>query len=78
MQLLNGSDEMSGRVEIYHDGRWGTICRTFFNDDAATVVCRMLGFLYVNHHSQSLFQLLTAYLEKNFFVLLTGKTLINF
>ena len=45
---------MQGRVEIYHDGQWGTICRTFFNDMAASVVCRMLGYMYVFCQSLSL------------------------
>ena len=33
-----------GRVEIFHDGYWGTICDDNFRDASADVVCRQLGF----------------------------------
>jgi|GEM_PF-3319880 len=35
-----------GLVEVFHDGRWGTICDDRFdqNDAGAGVVCRMLGY----------------------------------
>jgi len=31
VHLTNGNDRFEGRVEVYYDGRWGTVCSNFFN-----------------------------------------------
>ena len=42
---LNGADiEYGGRVEVFHQGMWGRICRNEWGIDDAKVVCRQLGF----------------------------------
>lgn len=33
-----------GRLEIYYDGTWGTVCNNGLNDVAAKVACNGLGF----------------------------------
>jgi len=55
---LIGSSSSSGRLEIFHNGQWGTVCAPWpywFKDSSATVVCRMLGFENGTAHYKAAF-----------------------
>ncbi|PIK45770.1 putative deleted in malignant brain tumors 1 protein-like [Apostichopus japonicus] len=44
VRLVNGTTDYEGRIEIFLNGAWGTICDDSWGKDEADVACRQLGY----------------------------------
>lgn len=44
---LSSGNVISGRLEIFHRGQWGTVCKHGFDNVDAMVVCGQIGIRWV-------------------------------
>ena len=44
MRLRDGTNQSEGRLEVFYNGTWGTVCDDSFGIHAVQVACRQLGY----------------------------------
>ena len=62
IRLQGGNYSNEGRVEVYCNGQWGTICSTGFGYTDANTICKQLG--YDSYYSMQYLSLYVMYLLK--------------
>ena len=61
IRLQGGSYSNEGRVEVYCNGQWGTICDDGFSSTEAKLICKQLGytdFVDYNHLNRSAYTII--------------------
>ena len=50
IRLKGGRYPNEGRVEVYCNGQWGTICDDGFDSTDAQTICKQLGYNNYNNY----------------------------
>ncbi len=51
LRLTGSNTEQGGRLEIFLQNRWGTVCSFLFDQVDADVACRQLGFRSADNYN---------------------------
>ena len=51
VRLVNGLFANEGRIEVYCNGQWGTVCDNTFGASDAIAVCKQLGYSTYDNYS---------------------------
>ncbi len=43
IRLVGGQDQLEGRLEVFHEGQWGSVCSDRWALNAASVACKQLN-----------------------------------
>ena len=43
IRLASGRNALEGRVEVCHDGVWGSVCNSKWGEEETVIACRQLG-----------------------------------
>jgi len=49
VRLVGSNNTYEGRLEVFHNGNWGTVCSDLFTNISAKVACNLLGYGYVSY-----------------------------
>ena len=47
IRLRDGADQYEGRLEVFYNGTWGTVCDDSFGIQEARMACKQLGYALV-------------------------------
>ena len=67
IRLISVGNPLEGRVEICHDGVWGTVCSNGWETADAVVACRQLGYSRSGNNTAPLLTL-TRYQSYDYFL----------